>query len=48
MQLLIFFVLSLAGLGLILWESRPRQLQLCPLPPLSPGQSEPADSPRDR
>jgi hypothetical protein len=48
MQLLIFFVISLAGLCLILWESRPHQLQLCPPPPLSPVQSETSDPPRDR
>jgi hypothetical protein len=48
MQLLIFLVISLVGLGVILWESRPRKLQLPPPTTLPPAQPEPLDQPIDR
>jgi hypothetical protein len=40
MQLLIFLVISLVGLWVILWESRPRKLEISPLTTPPPAQSD--------
>jgi hypothetical protein len=45
MQLLIFLVISLVGLWVILWESRPRKLDLSSLTRLPPVKPEPLDQP---
>jgi hypothetical protein len=47
MQLLIFLILSLVGLWVILWESRPRKLELSQRATLLPTTPEPLDPPRE-
>jgi hypothetical protein len=48
MQLLLFLVLSLVGLWVILWESRPRKLELSSLTTLPPAKPDTFGQPMER
>jgi hypothetical protein len=48
LQLFFFIVLSIVGLWVILWESRPRKLDLAPTATLPPARPDPLDQPLDQ